>query len=145
MNAKMFQMNSLGAKEVLNKNASITLRDSFKESVQVVFRYSLYYLAWFTSIAISGVCLWLLGSSLEQWYVVLGFDSWTHSFFLRSFFFIAGICWISIIFFAEGYFRNGILKQNLVLRIYQVFMSLFILFGFISLSRVTIAPYLGAS
>ena len=109
------------------------------------YQYSIVYLAWFASIALSAIFLWLLRSSIDQWYVVLDFNPWAHSLVARSFVFIGGLSWLIFIFFVEGYLRAGITRQLLRQRVIQVFAVLIILIGIVALSLAVIAPYLGVS
>jgi hypothetical protein len=78
-----------------------------------VWLYLLVYLLWFGAIALTGLDFLLLRSVISQWYIVLDLPANAHKAIDRFYIFFAGAFWIFLIFFTEGYLRDGVIKADL--------------------------------
>ena len=82
------------------------------------------YLAWLLAIVLSGVGFWLMRSAISQWYIVLPLPPNAHKVTDRSLIFFGGTFWVFLIFYLEGYLRQGIKRHNLVHRLRVTFTRL---------------------
>lgn len=89
------------------------------------------YVAWVIAIALSGVGFWLLRSAISQWYIVLSLPPNAHKAIDRSLLLFGGALWVFMIFYIEGYLRQGIKRHNLGHRLRVTFARLggFVLVG----------------
>jgi hypothetical protein len=86
-----------------------------------IFHYLLAYLLWFGAILLIGFDFLLLRSVISQWYIVLNFPANAHKAVDRFYLFVAGAIWIFLIFLIEGFFRDGVFKQDLSSRLKIVY------------------------
>ena len=83
--------------------------------------YLLAYLLWVGAIGLIGLDFVLLRSVISQWYIVLDLPPSAHKAVDRFYIFLAGALWIFLIFFIEGYFRDGVAKATLKSRLKLVY------------------------
>jgi len=110
-----------------------------------LWMYGLVYLFWFLAIIVSGIVFLGLHSVIEQWYVALKLRPSAHKVTSRFYLFFGAIVWLAFIFFAEGYFREGITKRVLLPRLMQVFISLFFAVLLVGIAYILIGPFLGVN
>lgn len=110
-----------------------------------LLNYGLVYLVWFLTIIVSGIVFLGLHSVIEQWYVALRLRPSAHKVTSRFYLFFGAIVWLVFIFFAEGYFRDGLTKSVLSQRILQVFTALFLAVLLVGIAYILIGPFLGVN
>jgi hypothetical protein len=88
-----------------------------------VFNFLFAYLAWFGAIILTAFDFLLLRAVISQWYVILHLPANAHKAVDRFYLFFGSAIWIFLIFFIEGYFRQGVLEANLGSRLKVIYIS----------------------
>lgn len=65
------------------------------------------YATWLAAIALSGLGFLLFRSAVSQWYVVLALPARAHKATDRLLLVFGGMLWVFLIFYLEGYLRQG--------------------------------------
>jgi hypothetical protein len=79
--------------------------------------YLLAYLSWFGVILLTTLDFLLLRAALSQWYIVFNLPPNGHKAVDRFYLFFGGALLLFLIFFVEGYFRDGVVKGDLKSRL----------------------------
>ena len=86
-----------------------------------VWQWIIAYALWAVVGALLLAIIWLVRSAMQQWFAVLQISRWSwwasHQFFV----YFAGAVWIFLIFYIEGYFRDGLFKGDLRRRALKVY------------------------
>lgn len=108
--------------------------------------YLLAYLLWFGAILLTGLDFLLLRAVISQWYIVLDLPANGHKAVDRFYIFFASAFWVFLIFFTEGYLRDGVIKADLKSRFKIIYGSTaaFALIMAFLLIAVTVYVYLAA-
>ena len=94
-----------------------------KRPWQTVLSYVTVYLAWLGVISLSGLGFFIMRAAIDQWYVVLALPPSAHKATDRVYLYLVGVFWIFLIFLAEGYFRQGVEKDDLTRRLRRVYIG----------------------
>ena len=88
-----------------------------ERKVGQIWLYLLVYLSWFGIIIVSALDFLLLRAAISQWYIVFNLPPNGHKAIDRFYLFFGGALWLFLIFFVEGYFRDGVVKGDLKSRL----------------------------